>query len=158
MTKDVLVSISGLQMAANDMESNDDEPIEVLSSGIYYFKNGKHYVFFEEVAEGMQGVTKTQIKWKDDEFLEVTKKGLSNVHMIFEKNKKNRCFYGTPFGQLNLGIFMTEMFVDEREERINIRAEYSLDVNYEPLADCTIRIHICPRDSKDFSLSEKMTF
>ena len=158
MTKEVLVSISGLHMAVNDMESNDDEPIEVLSSGTYYFKNGKHYVFFEEVSEGMPGVTKTQIKWKEGELLEVSKKGLSNVHMIFEKNRKNRCYYDTPFGRLNLGIFMTEMMVDEKEEEILIRAEYSLDVNYEPLADCTIRIRICPKDAKDFFLTDKMTF
>ena len=158
MTKDVLVSISGLQMAVNDMENNDDEPIEVLSSGTYYFKNGKHYVFFEEVAEGMQGVTKTQIKWKDTEFLEVSKKGLSNVHMVFEKNRKNRCYYNTPFGQLNMGIFMTEMMVDEKEDDIQIRARYSLDVNYEQLAECTIRIRICPKNAKNFSLSDKMTF
>lgn len=155
MTKDVLVSISGMQMAINDGESNDDEPIEVLSPGTYYYKNGKHYVFFEEVAEGQQGVTKTQIKWKDSELLEVSKKGLSNVHMIFEKNKKNRCYYDTPFGRLNLGIFMTDMLVDEKENYIHIQAEYSLDVNCEPLADCSIQIHICPKDSKEFSLSEK---
>lgn len=158
MTKDVLVSISGLQMAVNDMESSDDEPIEVLSAGTYYFKNGKHYVFFEEVAEGLQGVTKTQIKWKDTELLDVSKKGLSNVHMVFEKNKKNRCYYNTPFGQLNLGIFMSDMMVEEQEEEILIRAEYSLDVNCEPLADCTIRIRICPRDAKNFSLQDSMTF
>ena len=158
MTKDVLVSISGLQMAVNDTENSDEEPIEVLSSGTYYFKNGKHYVFFEEVAEGMPGVTKTQIKWKGAELLEVSKKGLSNVHMIFEKNRKNRCYYDTPFGQLNLGIFMTEMMVDEKEEEILLRAEYSLDVSYEPLAECTIRIRICPKDAKDFSLNDKMTF
>ena len=158
MTKDVLVSISGLQMAVNDMENNDDEPIEVLSAGTYYFKNGKHYVFFEEVSEGMPGVTKTQIKWKDEELLEVSKKGLSNVHMIFEKNKKNRCYYNTPFGQLNLGIFMSEMVVDEKKEEILIRAEYSLDVDCEPLADCTIRIRVFPKDAKDFSLSDKMAF
>ena len=155
MTKDVLVSISGMQMAINDGESNDDEPIEVLSPGTYYYKNGKHYVFFEEVAEGQQGVTKTQIKWKDSELLEVSKKGLSNVHMIFERNKKNRCYYDTPFGRLNLGIFMTDMLVDEKENYIHIQAEYSLDVNCEPLADCSIQIHICPKDSKEFSLSEK---
>ena len=155
MTKDVLVSISGMQMAINDGESNDDETIEVLSPGTYYYKNGKHYVFFEEVAEGLQGVTKTQIKWKDSELLEVSKKGLSNVHMIFEKNKKNRCYYDTPFGRLNLGIFMTDMLVDEKENYIHIQAEYSLDVNCEPLADCSIQIHICPKDSKEFSLSEK---
>ena len=158
MTKDVLVSISGLQTAVNDMESNDDEPIEVFSAGTYYFKNGKHYVFFEEIAEGMQGVTKTQIKWKDTEVIEVTKKGLSNTHMLFEKNKKNRCYYDTPFGKLNLGIFMSDMMVKVEEDEILVRAEYFLDVNYEPLADCTIRIRICPRDSKKFSLKDSMEF
>ena len=158
MTKDILVSISGLQMAVGDMEGNDDEPIEVLSAGSYYFKNGKNYVLFEEAVEGMQGVIKTQIKWKGTEFLEVTKKGLSNVHMIFEKNKNNRCYYDTPFGQLNMGIFTTDIYVDEKEDNINIRAEYALDVDYEPIADCVIRINICPRDSKNFSMNQKMTF
>ena len=158
MTKDILVSISGLQMAVNDMEGNDDEPIEVLSAGSYYFKNGKHYVLFEEAVEGMQGVIKTQIKWKGTEVLEVTQKGLSNVHMVFEKNKNNRCFYNTPFGQLNMGIFTTDIYVDEKEDNINIRAEYALDVDYEPIADCVIRINICPRESKNFSMNQKMTF
>lgn len=153
MTKDILVSISGLQMAVGGTEENDDEPIEVFSAGSYYFKNGKNYVLFEEAVEGIQGVIKTQIKWKGTEMLEVTKKGLSNVHMVFEKNKNNRCYYDTPFGQLNMGIYTTDISVDEKEDNINIRAEYALDVDYEPIAECVIRINICPRDSKKFSLS-----
>ena len=80
------------------------------------------------------------------------------MNMVFEKNKNNRCFYQTPFGQLNLGIFTTEIVVEESEDNINIRAEYAMDVNYEPLADCTIRINVKPRDAKDFSLQEKMDF
>ena len=43
MTKDVLISISGLQVDVNDMESNN-EPIETISTGNYFFKNGKHYL------------------------------------------------------------------------------------------------------------------
>jgi len=142
MTKDVLVSISGLQMAVNEMESNDDEPIEVVSAGTYYFKDGKHYIFFEEVAEGIPGVTKTQIRLTGKDTLEVIKKGISNMHMVFENGKTNRCFYRTPLGELNLGICTRKILVDEKEDNINIRAEYALDVNYEPLADCTIRINI----------------
>ena len=158
MTKDVLVSISGLQSAVNETESYDDEPIEVISAGTYYFKDGKHFIFFEEMAEGIPGVTKTQIRLTGKESLEVRKKGISNMNMVFEKNKNNRCFYQTPFGQLNLGIFTTEIVVDETEDNINIRADYKMDVNYEPLADCTIRINVKPMDSKDFSLKDKMDF
>lgn len=158
MTKDVLISISGLQMAASGVESNDDEPIEIISAGTYYFKDGTHYIFFEEVGEGLLGVTKTQIRLKGRESLEVMKKGISNTHMIFEKNKNNRCYYQTPYGALNLGICTSEIMVDETEDNINIKAEYALDVNYEPLTECTIRINIKPKDSKEFSIQDKMTF
>ena len=158
MTKEVLVRISGLQMAVNDAEDQGDEPIEIISAGTYFFKNGTHYLFFEEVAEGMQGVTKTQIRLKGAETLEVIKKGISNMHIVFEKNKNHRCFYKTPFGELNLGICTSQIAVDEAEENINIRADYALDVNYEPLAECTIRINVKPRDSKEFSIHDKMNF
>ena len=158
MTKEVIVSLSGLQMAVSDMESNDDEPIEIVSAGTYYFKDGKHYIFMEEVVEGIPGVTKTQIRVNGKESLEVMKKGVSNMHMIFEKNKNNRCHYQTPFGQLNLGICTSKLIVDETEDNINIRAEYALDVNCEPLADCTIRINIKPRESEEFLIQNKMTF
>ncbi len=158
MTKDVLVSVSGLQTAVNEMENYDEEPIEVLNSGTYYFKDGKHFIFFEEIAEGIPGVTKTQIRLNGDDSLEVRKKGIANVNMVFEKNKNNRCFYQTPFGQINLGIYTKEIWIEESEDNINVRAEYTMDVDYEPLAECIIRINVKPKDSKDFSIHEKMTF
>lgn len=156
MTKEVLITISGLHMGVEQDETLDenldDGPIEVVSTGNYYEKNGKCYLFFEEIAEGFQEVTKTQIKWTKNKSLEVSKKGLSNMNLFFEKNKKNRCFYNTPFGALNLGIYTTELKVDETEDNIDILVEYLMDVNYEPLAECEIRINIKPRDSKKFSL------
>ena len=158
MTKEVLVKISGLQMAVDQTDNQGDEPIEIISAGTYFFKNGTHYLFFEEVAEGMPGVTKTQIRLKGTETLEVIKKGISNMNMVFEKNKNHRCFYRTPFGELNLGICTNQIVAEETEHNINIRADYALDVNYEPLAECTIRINIKPRESKEFSIRDKMNF
>ena len=43
MTKDVFVRIVGLQTAVDEMEESGNEPIEVVHTGTYYFKNGKHY-------------------------------------------------------------------------------------------------------------------
>lgn len=157
MTKEVLINISGLQVEINEMENND-EPIETINSGNYFFKNGKHYLLFEEVSEGIPGVTKTQIKVKGQESLEVLKRGVSNTHMIFDTKKKHLSYYETPYGQLNLGIFTRKIEVDEREENINIKVEYTLDVNYEPFAECTIRINVKPKGSKEFSIYEPMKF
>ena len=53
MTKDVLLSIKGLQIGEN--EQNDT--IEVISPGDYYFRNGKHFFMYEEVMEGHLTIT-----------------------------------------------------------------------------------------------------
>ena len=53
MTKDVLLSISGLHYdVAGVTEEDENEPIEVITPAAYYFKNGKHYVIYDEVVEG----------------------------------------------------------------------------------------------------------
>ena len=84
MTKDVIITIRGLQF----VQSEDDmEPVEVVTPGEYYKKNGQHYLLFEEAVEGFEEPTHNMMKFKEDQ-LEVRKKGLINVHMVFEENKK----------------------------------------------------------------------
>ena len=43
MTKDVLITISGVQML-----DDDDEDVEMVTRGDYYQKNGKHYIMYDE--------------------------------------------------------------------------------------------------------------
>ena len=70
MTKDVLLSISGLQFTTRDDE--EVEPVEVITAGDYYKKNGKHYIMYDEVMEGFDGNTKNIIKLTEDS-LDITK-------------------------------------------------------------------------------------
>ena len=91
MTKDVLVSISGLHM---DMDAqipgpDEDDVIEVVTPATYYYRNGKHYIIYDEIVEGVSDTIKNKIKISGTDSLEIMKSGLSNTHMIFEKNKKN---------------------------------------------------------------------
>ena len=59
MTKDVLVKISGLQFA----EDQDNGPVEIITTGNYYKKNGKHYILYDDVQEGFDGVTKSAVSY-----------------------------------------------------------------------------------------------
>ena len=86
MTKEVFIRILGVQTPVGEVGDGDNEPIEVVHTGTYYYKNGKHYIFYEEAVEGIKGITKAQIRWQTDGVLEVIKKGVANSHMIFEKN------------------------------------------------------------------------
>jgi len=148
MTKEVFIRIVGIQTPIGDVEDVDNEPIEVVHTGTYYYKNGKHYVFYEEAAEGVKGVTKAQIRWQDEGVLEVIKRGIANSHMVFEKNQRHTCDYQTPFGDLELGILTKRMICKESENMLEVSAEYNMDVNWEPMAECMIRIYIQPRSTE----------
>lgn len=141
MTKDVIVSISGLQIEVMEEEGAKNEPIEVVTPAQYFFKNGKHYILYDEVAEGIPGNTKNKIKISD-KTVEIMKNGVTNAHMIFEKNKKNLTYYDTPYGQILVTVNTTELSVSEQEDEIDIVIDYELDINHEPLADCNIRMRI----------------
>lgn len=147
MTKEVFVSIRGLQFAAEE----ENEPIEVITSGDYYKRNGKHYIIYEEVMEGYEQPTKNIIKL-GDAFLDITKKGASNVHMMFEKDKKNVTYYYTPYGSLLIGIDAKKVDVQETEHSIDVHVDYALEVNYEHLADCSIQMNIKSKGSGEFRI------
>lgn len=137
MTKDVLVAIKGLQFEG-DM---DTEAIEVINKGEYYKKNEGHYVIFDEVTEGFKEKTKNILHVKGDS-VELTKRGLVNVHMSFEENKKNMTQYSTPYGNIMIGIDTKSIKMEEKEDRLQIGIEYALELNYEHFADCNIEMDI----------------
>ena len=146
MTKDVLVSIKGMQFMG--YEEEPEEPIEIITSGSYYFRNGSHFVKYDEVFEGFEGTTSNLVKIKEN-CIEVHKKGAANVHMIFEPNKKNITFYETPFGQLQMGIATTDIKVREEEDRMTVKIEYTLDVNESHVADCTLNMRVQSKGKKE---------
>lgn len=147
MTEEVLVSVRGLQMTPDDQDE-----VELVTSGKYLKKGDKHYITYDEMIEGMDGKITNLIKL-DGSAMEVTKKGLTNVHMIFEKDKKNMTCYNTPFGDLMVGIAATNIDVNAGEENIDIEVRYVLDLNYEHMADCTINMNIKSKNGKEFHLN-----
>jgi Uncharacterized protein conserved in bacteria len=147
MTNDVLVSVKGLQFADNTEQGE----VEVITPGSYYYKNGKHFVVYEETLEGEIKPKKNIIK-ASKEALEIVQKGSYSTNMLFEKNKKNLSFYNTPYGGVSIGITATNLRVKEEADSIGIHVEYALEVNQEYLADCTVSIDIKSKDIKNFTL------
>ena len=149
MTKEVLVTISGLQFIAEE----ENEPVEIITAGDYYKRNGKHYIVYDEVMEGFEKPTKNIIKMGENK-LDITKSGVNNAHMMFEKNRKNVAYYYTPYGSLLVGIDATKVDIKETEDRIDVKVDYNLEVNCEHMADCTITMNIRPRGAEGFRIQE----
>ena len=92
MTKNVLVTISGLHyddsvMMVQEENSNEANSIEVTTPATYYLKNGKHYIVYDEIVEGIPGTIKNRIKIDEGKLLDITKSGITNSHMVFETDK-----------------------------------------------------------------------
>lgn len=140
MTKEVLISVSGLQF-----ELEEDEALEVVSQGTYYKRNGKHYITYEEFQEESTQPTSVLLKLTDQK-VEMLKKGETNVHMLFEEGKQNSTVYRVPFGNLLMGINTTSLSLTETDSEINVEILYGLDINYAHVSDCQIKIKIMARE------------
>ncbi|MBE6015052.1 MAG: DUF1934 domain-containing protein [Lachnospiraceae bacterium] len=149
MDKDVFVRLKGLQIDERD----ESAEIEIVAPGFYCERGGKKMVVYEEVVEGMEKKIKNVIKITP-EYLEVTKRGLTNTHMMFELDKKNVSVYSTPFGEMTVGILAKDIALTEADHSLSVKVEYELDMNYEHLADCTINIGVESRSRSDFRLTQ----
>jgi Uncharacterized protein conserved in bacteria len=145
MNKDVIVNVLGLHIENAEGE-NTNEPIEVVAPATYFFKNGKHYILYEEVEEGASNVTKNQIKITGDTKVALRKKGVQTTEMIFEKAQKNFANYQTPYGEITLEVHTTYLKVQEEEERLVVDVEYTLGANETHLSECKLRMTVKNRD------------
>lgn len=141
MEKEVLLALKGLQFAMNEEGA---QALETITPAEYYKRNNSHYIIYDEITEGFSDITKNVIKFKDSQ-VEVTKKGLINVHMVFEENKKNMTSYATPYGNILIGIDTGAVRIEEQSDRIQVNVEYTLEANYEHMADCKIEMDIRAR-------------
>ena len=148
MNKDVLIHVRGLQMMETD---GAQEPIEIVVPGQYYFRNGSHYLRYEEMLDDTAETTVNYIKMSPNG-VEVRKQGQVNVHMVFEEGKKIKTFYNTPYGTLQMGISATGLELKESEDGIQMKVDYALDMNEEHVADCYLTVQAQSKDSADFVL------
>ena len=136
MTKDVLITVSGLQF-----EMQEDEAVEVISRGEYYFKNGKHFLVYDEPVGDEDENSKCIIKISEHA-VEVSKKGAINVHMLFEKDVSNMTYYTTPLGDILIEITTHEIVWEETEDSMYLRLTYGLDMNYQHISECELTVKV----------------
>ena len=141
MNKEVIINISGLQL-----DAGTEEPIELMTTGDYYLKNGKHYVIYDELTDDSQ-VVKNRLKISP-KIVEVTKKGASSSHMVFERGKENLTYYDTPFGSLLLGINTSKIDLEEKEDSMALHIDYGLSINSDHVSDCSIDVSIASKQQE----------
>jgi uncharacterized beta-barrel protein YwiB (DUF1934 family) len=157
VTKDVLISIQGLQFAGSEVgaAANDEEldKIETICTGEYYCRNNAHFILYDELvgdtSVGDDNETiKNVLKLRDKEFT-LTKKGVMNVQMVFAQGEKTMAEYRTPYGSIMIALDTKSVEYKEEADSFHININYGLEANYQFVADCNIKIDVKSNTKKE---------
>ena len=148
MAKDVLVSVKGTQVIGEESDT-----IEVITSGTWYERNGKQYLMYEETFEEIKQTTKNTVKITPD-LIEVTKKGVIESRMIYERGKKHMSNDMTPMGLIVLGITTKDLFVEADTEKLRVEIRYALEMNGQFISDSSLEINAGVKGTGTLNLTE----
>ncbi|MGN0334237.1 MAG: DUF1934 domain-containing protein [Lachnospiraceae bacterium] len=143
MTKDIILTISGLY----ETDGISDDPVEIITPGQYFLKNGKHYVQFTEVLEGVEGEIRSLLKF-DESCAELIRNGAANTRMAFRREQDTRTLYHTPMGMLSLSIYTEELNLTVREELIDVEIIYTISADGNVVTENEVKLSICPKELK----------
>lgn len=142
MTNEVIIRISGLQVAAGEF---DDQPIETISCGRYRKINGIHYIRYTEIEDGENEKNNNLLRIRPDG-IELVKRSGMGTRMLIEKDKRSTALIRTPAGLLRIGIFGLDMNVTETPGKIEAWVRYQMDAGEGPAIEWGLHILITPKE------------
>ena len=122
--EDVLITITGSR-AGSDIEEVKEE-----YKGEHASRNGIHYFFYDEYADG-KAINKISVKAGNGIF-ELKKKGEQSLSFILEKGRIHKTNYVTPYGTFSLEFRTSEVDIKEMPGHMEIYVEYELYMDGEP--------------------------
>ncbi|ADK13308.1 MULTISPECIES: DUF1934 domain-containing protein [Clostridium] len=134
MKKKAIIYVSSKQ-------TDEEEPIEVVTPGSFYKKNDSYYAVYKETElSGMEGTT-TTLKIKQDKF-SLIRMGSTSTKMDFDKNKKNVSMYKTPYGTIELRIETNSLNINVDEQGGDIMINYKISTAGQALKNTKLKVNI----------------
>lgn len=119
---------------------------ELLTEGTMEQTDGKFILSYEDSdATGFEGAT-TTITAENDSVVSIVRTGTANSNLVIETGKKHHCLYGTPYGDITVGVFTHKIENDLSENGGKLYLKYTIDVNSAYMSDNEIYIE-CTTDN-----------
>ena len=131
MTRDVMISIRGLQFLEDEAEDN----IETVQQGEYFFRNGSHFLLYDEYMEDFREPARSVIRIREGE-MTLTR-------------------YQTPYGSMTIGLDTDRVECRTTERALCVEVDYALEANYQYVADCHIRIEVREKGGERFDFFDE---
>lgn len=142
MTKDVMISIRGLQ----EYEGIDSDSIELVTAGtLTATGQGYNLTYKESAITGMDGtVTSFDIAPKR---VVLTRTGPICSEMVFEAGCRHLSLYQTPYGNMEVGVRARMMRCTLDENGGELEVDYAIDIDHAMAGENRFRIKV--REAKN---------
>lgn len=136
-SKPVMINMKSVQTA--DGESTE---VELITEGEFSFQDGRYRISYKDSeATGFEHSV-TSVEVEDEHFASVSRTGNASSNLVLEINKKHHCHYGTPYGDMMIGIFAHSITNELDENGGHLYMKYTIDINSSYISDNEIIMDI----------------
>ncbi len=124
------------------VSEDDRSETELLTEGTMEQEGGIWKITYEDSdATGFEGAT-TTITAEGSQLVSIVRTGTASSNLVIEAGKKHYCLYGTPFGDITVGIFTHKIENSLSEKGGSLYLKYTIDVNSAYMSDNEIYLDI----------------
>lgn len=136
MKRDAIIRIVSLQRT-----ENGDNSSEMSVVGTLLLEDEKTTIEYVENNEET-GPEETTITVSGNDTVSIIRNGQFSSEMTVEKGKRHLTFYRTPYGELTMGIYGTNVEFEKDEKGATLKLKYDLDFNNGFVSENTMKIYI----------------
>ena len=133
----VIVKVRGEQTGAD----GETSAVEVVAEGRHYYRDGMHYVLYDDSVEEERVETMLRI---DPYSLHLTRNGAIIHEQHFARGTESVSEYETPLGNLTLSVVTRDMKIAYGTVSGEIKVDYAMSVNGVWQSDNKLLIEVAP--------------
>lgn len=140
---DVMIALTGVQHADGDTDT-----VQLITAGTMTISpEGYSLCYAETAATGMAG-TETTL-WVQPRKVTLERRGTHAGLLVLEHKKRHVGSYGTPYGELMLGVFtdVMEQKLDDNGGTLDV--SYTLDIGGSMLSRQDLHVAVTPQTEID---------
>ncbi|MBO5576497.1 MAG: DUF1934 domain-containing protein [Ruminococcus sp.] len=131
-----------MKLVSSQSDGEQKESTELISRAKYEkTEHGYKLTYDESEATGYDGAT-TTIELFGGEKVVMTRTGSVSSNLVVETGKKHHCVYGTPYGDLMVGVDARYIDCDLDDNGGRLAFKYVIDVNSSYVGDFDISIEV----------------
>lgn len=131
-----------IKMKSVQNTGGESTEVELITEGTLSFESGRYTISYKDSeATGFEDSV-TSVILEKQELASVIRVGNAPSNLVLEKNKKHHCHYGTPYGDMMVGIFAHNITNELNENGGNIYLRYTIDINSSYISDNEIIMEV----------------